>query len=99
MSDGNSSRSEHSALDAYAALAGSLLTAALKAREHEQLSEQLQHALTSRVVIERAVGVIMARERINAVAAFNQLRKGARSGQRRVADLAAELLAEFPGNP
>lgn len=90
---------EHSALEAYSGLAGRLLATALQAREHEQLAEQLQHALNHRVVIERAVGVIMAREGINAVAAFNRLRLQARSAQRRVADVAAELLSAFPGNP
>ena len=41
----------------------------------------------------------MGRQDVNAVAAFNQLRHRARSAQRRVADVAAEVLAEIPGNP
>jgi len=50
------------------------------------------------VVIERAVGVRMGREGIDAVAAFNKLRGVARSSERKVADVAAELLARIPGN-
>ena len=76
-----------------------LLQTALHARERERLAEQLQHALDHRVVIERAVGIVMGRQNVNAVDAFNQLRHRARSAQRPVADVARELLAEIPGNP
>ena len=46
----------------------------------------------------RAVGVRMGREGIDAVAAFNKLRDVARSSERKVADVAAQLLARIPGN-
>jgi GAF domain-containing protein len=91
--------SEVGALTAYSSLVEGVLQTALHARERERLAEQLQHALDHRVVIERAVGIIMGRQNINAVAAFNQLRHGARSTQRTVADVARELVAEIPGNP
>jgi GAF domain-containing protein len=91
--------SEVTALTAYSSLIETVLQSALHARERERLAEQLQHALDHRVVIERAVGVVMGRQNINAVAAFNQLRQRARSAQRPVADIAGELLAEIPGNP
>lgn len=92
------SDSEVSALESYAELVENLLRSALQAQEQEQLAAQLQHALDHRVAIERAVGVVMGREQINAVAAFNRLRQSARSSERKVADIAAELLAEIPGN-
>jgi GAF domain-containing protein len=92
------SRSEITALQAYAGLLESLLAAALQARDRGRLAEQLQHALNHRVVIERAVGVIMGRENIDAVTAFNRLRTIARSAERKVADVAGELLGEIPGN-
>ncbi|HEY6525552.1 MAG TPA: GAF and ANTAR domain-containing protein [Solirubrobacteraceae bacterium] len=91
--------SEVAALTAYSSLVEGVLRTALHARERERLAEQLQHALDHRVVIERAVGVVMGRQHINAVAAFNQLRQRARNAQRTVADVAEELLAEIPGNP
>ena len=90
---------EVSALTRYAAVVEGVLQTALHARGREQLVEQLQHALDHRVVIERAVGMIMGRQNINAVDAFNQLRRRARSTQRVVADVAGEMLAEIPGNP
>jgi GAF domain-containing protein len=85
--------SEISALEAHASVIETLLRGALQARERDRLAEQLQHALDNRVVIERAVGAIMARKRVNAVVAFNELRTTARSSQRKVADLAAEVLS------
>jgi GAF domain-containing protein len=91
--------SEAAALEAYAQLVEGLLLSALRAHQHEQLVQQLQHALDHRVVIERAVGVIMGRENIDAVTAFNRIRHQARSAERRVAEVAADLLAQIPGNP
>lgn len=88
--------SEISALEAYGGLIESLLAAALHAHHRGELAEQLQHALTHRVVIERAVGVIMGRHNLGAVAAFNRLRSTARNAGRKVADVAAEILSEIP---
>jgi GAF domain-containing protein len=93
------SDSEIGALQAYATLIESLLRSAFMAQERGEVVEQLQHALDSRVAIERAVGVLMGRHGVDAVAAFNSLRHAARSSGRKVADVAAELLAEIPGNP
>jgi GAF domain-containing protein len=91
--------SEVAALTEYSSLVESVLRTALHARQRERLADQLQHALDHRVVIERAVGVVMGRDNVNAVAAFNQLRHQARSAQRSVAEVASELLATIPGNP
>jgi GAF domain-containing protein len=93
------SEAEKAALTDYGQLIENLLVAGFQAREREQLVEQLQHALDNRVVIERAVGVIMAREDVDAVAAFNRLRGMARSTGSKVAEIANRLLGEFPGSP
>ena len=66
---GDWSESEIAALEGYAQLIEGFLQAALQAREREELAGQLQHALNHRVMIERAVGVIMGRDRIGAVEA------------------------------
>jgi GAF domain-containing protein len=86
--------SEIHALETHALLIERLLVSALQAEQLTQLAEQLQHALDNRVLIERAVGVIMGRERIDAVTAFNRLRRTARSSQRRAADVAVEILGQ-----
>jgi AmiR/NasT family two-component response regulator len=51
--------------------------------------------LDHRVLIERAVGVLMGEHRIDAVSAFNRLRHDARSARRRAVDVARDVLAEF----
>jgi GAF domain-containing protein len=84
------------ALQAYADLVGSLLASAVQARQRSELAGQLQHALNSRVVIERAVGMIMGREHVDAVTAFNRLRRQARNRRDRVADLAERVLEGMP---
>lgn len=86
---------ERRALEAYARLLESFLVTGLESREREQLAEQLQRALDQRIIIERAVGAIMAREGADALAAFDQLRSRARRQQRKVADVAADLLSEL----
>ncbi|WP_084265303.1 GAF and ANTAR domain-containing protein [Actinomadura macra] len=84
--------SDISALRAYAGLIGELMSAALSSQEHSVTAAQLQYALDYRVIIERAIGYLMATHKVDAVSAFNRLRRQARDSRRRVADLAAEIL-------
>lgn len=86
--------SDVAALRAYARLIEEILTAALAAHERSVTTEQLQYALDYRVVIERAIGYLMASHGLDAVTAFHLLRRQARDSRRRVADLAAEVLGE-----
>jgi hypothetical protein len=54
---------------------------------------QLQTALDSRVVIEQAKGITAARELISPDEAFRRIRRQARSGRRKLHDLAAEIVS------
>jgi GAF domain-containing protein len=85
--------SSTAALVAYASAIESVLASVLLARDRERLAEQLQRALDNRVVIERAVGMAMARLGVDAVTAFNALRMQARSSGRRVVEVAADAVA------
>ena len=63
--------------------------------ELEQLRarcEQLEYALQSRVVIEQAKGILAERFGWDIDRAFEVLRRAARSTQRRLHDLAAEVV-------
>ncbi|HEU5155718.1 MAG TPA: GAF and ANTAR domain-containing protein [Streptosporangiaceae bacterium] len=84
--------SDVAALDAYALLAGEIMNAALSSKDRTATVAQLQYALDYRVVIERAIGYLMATHGVDAVTAFSRLRKQARDSRRRVADLANEIL-------
>jgi GAF domain-containing protein len=80
---------------AYAGVLSLLLAATLSAAAAGELAEQLQHALTARIHIEQAKGVLMAREGIGERAAWEQLRRVARSTRRPVSAVARDLLDEL----
>ena len=54
---------------------------------------QLEHALTARIRVEQAIGVLAERHRIQPRQAFEQLRDAARSRGRRVIDIASDVVA------
>lgn len=89
--------SDLSALTAYSSLISEVLGAALTAQEHGEVAHQLQYALDYRVPIERAVGYLMGTRGLDAVTAFDLLRRQARDSRRRVADVATDLLGEATG--
>lgn len=62
---------------------------------------QLEHALSARVVVEQAIGILAERHHVAPRAAFERLRKAARSRGRKVHDLAREVVASAssPGVP
>jgi hypothetical protein len=88
--------SEVSALQAYAGVVANLLGAAAKAQLRGALADQLQVALDSRGLIERAKGALMERERLDDQEAFTHLRRAARSSGRRLTDVAREVAAGQP---
>jgi hypothetical protein len=83
---------EKRALTRYGEVIELILTAAFAAQRAGELTEQLQYALDHRVVIERAIGYLMGRQQLDAVAAFNRLRRAARSQRRTVGDVGREVL-------
>jgi hypothetical protein len=83
--------SELAALQTYAGLVASLLMAAVTAQVKGRLADQLQAALEHRWLIEQAKGMVMAREGLDAQAAFERLRQAARSSSRRLVDVASDV--------
>ena len=61
-------------------------------RQQELVTEQLQTALNSRVIIEQAKGALAERHAMSADQAFNALRRYARSHNRRLTELAGEVI-------
>lgn len=68
-------------------------SAADEARRLRATVSQLQHALTARIRVEQAIGVLAERHRIRPRQAFEQLRSAARNRGRRVIDIAADVVA------
>jgi GAF domain-containing protein len=88
--------SEVTALQAYAGVVANLLGAAAKAQLRGAVADQLQAALDSRGLIERAKGALMERERLDDQEAFTHLRRAARSSGRKLTEVAAEVAAGQP---
>jgi ANTAR domain-containing protein len=89
-------QSEVSALQTYAGVVASLLGAAAKAELTGALAQQLQVALESQGLIERAKGALMERERLDEQEAFTHLRRAARSSGRKLSEVAREVAAGQP---
>lgn len=60
--------------------------------QHLGTNAQLQHALTSRILIEQAKGVIAYRDNIGVDAAFQKLRRYARNNGFRLIDVASDVV-------
>jgi GAF domain-containing protein len=83
---------EVAALERYGDVIEATMHASLRAHNAGELAAQLQYALEHRVIVERGVGYLMAREGVDAVAAFDLLRRAARSRRTKIADVARVLL-------
>ncbi len=81
-----------SALTRYAEVVATTLSAAVRAHTAGELAQQLQYALDYRVVIERAVGYLMAKKSVDPVVAFNALRTAARGRRTKIGEVAEHVL-------
>ncbi len=77
------------ALAAHAAVA---LTAALRTYDQVSLTDNLRIALSSRSVIDQAIGIVMGRERCSADQAFDVLRKVSQQRNTKLRHVATELV-------
>ncbi len=83
-------------IDAALALAAQAAVSVSNARSYDECRDrvaQLQGALDSRVVIEQAKGVFMERYRCDADAAFERLRQDSQHANRKLRDIASEVVA------
>lgn len=84
---------ELAAAQVFADVATGYVVNASKVRQLEQLTEQLQHALDARVVIEQAKGIIARHNDITVDAAFERIRRHARSVNAPVRAVAEAIVA------
>jgi hypothetical protein len=75
------------------AKAGKAKEPANETRRLRTTIDQLEHALTARIRVEQAIGVLAERHRIQPRQAFEQLRNAARNRGRRVIDIASDVVA------
>jgi hypothetical protein len=85
---------ELAAMAEFAAVAGDLVHTSVALASRELEVAQLRQALTSRVWIEQAKGVLAATQGTDPEVAFQQLRSRARASSRKLVDLAREVVQD-----
>jgi GAF domain-containing protein len=81
-------------LEAFAELVAGVVQGGVRLDATQTEVGQLRQALTSRVLIEQAKRVLVAREGLDPETAFQRLRRQARSSARPMADVAGEVIAQ-----
>jgi GAF domain-containing protein len=83
---------DRSALVAFAACAGAVLTNLDVLQDARELAENLQKAMEFRAVIEQAKGILIERHRLTAEQAFRLLVESSMHANRKVRDVAEDLV-------
>ena len=84
---------------AFAAQGAAVLTVALHQAEQAVLTGQLREALTSRSTIDQAIGIVMGQQRCDATTAFGILRAASQGRNRKLREIAAEIVVAVGGTP
>ncbi|MEU0249126.1 GAF and ANTAR domain-containing protein [Streptomyces sp. NPDC006235] len=81
----------------FAARAGGAIDVALRIEHQRQSAADVRTALLSRSVIDQAIGILMARERIDARDALERLRRASQHRNVKLRDLCDQLVAKVSG--
>ena len=84
---------------AFAEQAATALTIALRRADEVVMQAQLREALATRAIIDQAIGIIMGQQLINATEAFAVLRNTSQTRNRKLRDIAADLIETITGEP
>ncbi|QCB93062.1 GAF and ANTAR domain-containing protein [Cellulomonas shaoxiangyii] len=79
--------------------AGNVVGIALRQAEQVSLVDDLHAAMESRSVIDQALGIVMAQQRCTADEAFAILRRASQGRNRRLADIARDVVTTVSGGP
>ncbi len=86
-------------VDIFAAQISTALTMARRLESHERHLAEADAALRSRAVIDQAAGIIMAQQRCSAEEALRLLRTHSSNSNRKLRDIAAEIVERTSGAP
>ncbi|HEV7824843.1 MAG TPA: GAF and ANTAR domain-containing protein [Mycobacteriales bacterium] len=92
FADGGRQRAETFAVQGSAAL-----TILSRQSRHTELTQQLRNALASRSVIDQAIGILMGQQRCDADRAFGLLRGASQHQNRKLRDIAADIVRTVGG--
>lgn len=83
----------------FAAQASGALQLTLDRAADRELRDQLEQALVSRTIIDQAIGILIGQQHCTADHAFDLLRRRSQSSQRKLRDVAADLIVRVTGHP
>lgn len=92
-------RRERTLAEGFAAQVSTALLLALRMVRQSAVQAQLEQALTSRSVIDQALGVLMGQQRCTAEEAFQLLRTHSQNNNTKLREVAATLIANTTGKP
>jgi GAF domain-containing protein len=90
---------ERQRAEIFARQASAALTVVTRQAEQTQLTEQLRAALATRAVIDQALGILMAQQHCRHDEAFAILRGTSQHQNRKLRDVAAEIVESVTGEP
>jgi GAF domain-containing protein len=85
--------------EAFAAQCTAALTVNLRQVRQTRLQNQLAEAMVSSSIIDQAIGILMGQQRCTAAVAFDLLRQASQNRNRKLRDLAADIITEVSGAP
>lgn len=85
--------------EAFAQQAASVLTVVLRNADQMLVERQLREALAIRAIIDQAVGIVMGQRGVNSADAFAVLRETSQNRNRKLRDVAADLIETVTGEP
>jgi GAF domain-containing protein len=84
---------------AFAERSAVALTMKLHQVRQAQVQHQLADAMVSSSIIDQAIGILMGQQRCTADAAFDLLRRASQHRNRKLRDIAAEIITKVSGEP
>jgi len=85
--------------EAFAAQCAAALTVSLRQVRQLQVQSQLAEAMVSSSIIDQAVGILMYQQRCTAAAAFDLLRRASQNRNRKLRDIATDIITNISGEP
>jgi GAF domain-containing protein len=85
--------------EAFGAQCTAALTLSLRQVRQARLQSQLAEAMVSSSVIDQAIGILMAQQRCSAPDAFALLRQASQNRNRKLRDIAADMVTDVSGAP
>jgi hypothetical protein len=89
---------ERARAEVFSGQAAAALTVVTRQAQQTQLTTQLREALSSRSVIDQAIGILMVQLRCDAGQAFAELRSRSQHENRKLRDVAIELVVDVGGD-